>query len=143
MTTMIPYRNGHGLMPSLLGWDPVRIFDQSPMKLEEHEDGVTATLDMPGVDPEDVDLMFEAGTLSICGRRGERVYNYTLALSDAIDPDTIQARLDKGVLTVSAGKRPEAKPRKIQLAQAQAESKRLGESKGEGEGEGEGKGEAK
>ena len=38
--------------------------------------------------------------------------------SGRIDPDTIEAKLDKGVLTVHAHKRPEAKPRKIRVATA-------------------------
>lgn len=152
MTTMISYRNGHGRVPTLLGWDPARIFAQlaswepaggrtvwsavaSPIKLEEHEDGVTAALDMPGVDPENVELVFEAGTLSICGRRGERAYRYTLHLGDAIDPDTIAAELDKGVLVVNARKRPELKPRKILLKGAEPRRITGGEGGGEG-GEG-------
>ena len=35
-----------------------------------------------------------------------------------IDPNTFEAELDKGVLTVRVHEKPEAKPRKIQLTAA-------------------------
>lgn len=124
------YRNGRRL-GTLLSWDPVRLFDdlitwqppgseviwsaQSPVNVAHMEDGATITVDMPGVDPEDLELTFENGTLAITGKRGEQVYRYNVALGDTINPDAIEAKLDKGVLTVQAHKRPEAKPRKILL----------------------------
>ncbi len=43
------------------------------------------------------------------------MYSYRVNLGDAYDADQIEADLDKGVLTVKAAKRPEAKPRKILL----------------------------
>ena len=70
------------------------------------------------VDPADLELTFENGTLAIAGKRRERMYRYTVALGDTIDADAIEAKLDKGVLTVHAKKRPEAKPRKILVATA-------------------------
>ena len=71
---------------------------------------------MPGVDPKDLELTFDNGTLAIAGTRGEQTSRYSVALGDTIDPDAIEAKLDKGVLTVHAHKRPEAKPRKILVA---------------------------
>jgi HSP20 family molecular chaperone IbpA len=53
--------------------------------------------------------------LTITGQRGDQTYRYRVSLSDAIDPETFEANLDKGVLTIRASKRPEAKPRKIAL----------------------------
>jgi HSP20 family protein len=128
---LTPYSNGRRL-GSLLSWDPLRLFDElnnwepagaqavwtpyvAPAKLETSEDGATITVDMPGVDAADVELTFEDGQLTIIGKRGERVSRYAIALGDAIDPDRIEAQLDKGVLTVHAHKKPEAKPRKIQI----------------------------
>ena len=90
----------------------------SPVNVEHGDDGATITVDMPGVDASDLDLTFDAGTLSMTGKRGERTYQYSVALGDTIDPDQIDAQLDKGVLTVHAHKRPEAKPRKILVASA-------------------------
>lgn len=121
--------NGRG---SLLSWDPLRLFDdlmswepagsqviwsayEPAVKITNHDDGSTLTVDMPGVAPEDLELTFQDGQLAIRGKRGERTYAYRVALGDAIDPDRIEADLDKGVLTIQAHKKPEAKPRKISL----------------------------
>lgn len=134
MSSLTPYRNGRPF-GTLAGWDPMRLFDDlmtwqppgsavvwsafsSPVNVEHSDDGATITVDMPGVDPNDLDLTFEAGTLSITGKRGEQTYQYSVALGDTIDPNQIDAQLDKGVLTVHAHKRPEAKPRKILIAGA-------------------------
>ena len=131
MNNLNPYSNGRRF-GSFLSWDPLRLFDDlmswepagsetvwapyaPPAKLETTDDGATITVDMPGVDAADVELTFENGRLAISGKRGEQRYRYTVALGDAIDPDQFEAELDKGVLTVHAHKKPEAKPRKIQL----------------------------
>jgi len=114
---------------SLFSWDPLRLFDdlvpegsqvlwsayESPVRVRHDDDGSVMTVDMPGVDESDVELTFKAGELAISGKRGERVYSYRVNLGDAYDADRIEADLDKGVLTVRAAKRPEAKPRKILL----------------------------
>jgi len=134
MNNLVPDRNGRRF-GTLLSWDPMRLFDdlmtlqppgsevvwsafQSPVHVAHSDDGATITVDMPGVDPEDLELTFDNGTLAIAGKRGERTYRYSVALGDTIDADAIEAKLDKGVLTVHASKRPEAKPRKILVATA-------------------------
>ena len=130
MTKMIPFSNARIGMPTLLGWDPLRLFDDllnwnpaggetlwsaAPVHVKHDDDRVLVTVDMPGVDAEDLDLTLEAGNLTIAGQRGERLYRYSVALGHEYDASTVEAQLDKGVLTISAAKRPEAKPRKIAL----------------------------
>ena len=134
MNNLVPDRNGRRF-GTLLSWDPMRLFDdlmtwqpagsevvwsafQSPVHVTPTDDGATITVDMPGVDPDDLELTFDDGTLAIAGKRGEQTYRYSVALGDTIDADGIEAKLDKGVLTVHANKRPEAKPRKILVATA-------------------------
>lgn len=87
----------------------------APIHATEDASGATVMVDMPGVDPEALDITFEAGKLDIVGKRGERVYRYSVALGSKFDPDTITAKLDKGVLTLTAKLRAEAKPRKIAI----------------------------
>lgn len=124
-------------MPSLFGWDPSRVLDNftsfsvtSPVEVKYEGDHVIITADMPGVDPQNLDLTFEGGSLSIVGRRGDHQYRYAVNLGDEYNGDTIEAELDKGVLTIKAEKRPEAKPRKIALKGVEAaKSLESGESK--------------
>jgi HSP20 family protein len=132
MNNLVSYRNGRSF-GTLLDWDPMRLFNdlmswqpagsevvwsafRAPVNVAYTDEDATITVDMPGVDPQDLELTFENGTLSMVGKRGEQTYRFAVALGDTIDPDAIEAQLDKGVLTVRAHKRPEAKPRKIEVS---------------------------
>jgi HSP20 family molecular chaperone IbpA len=145
MNTNVPYRNGRRF-ETLLGWDPMRLFDElmswqppgseviwsahpSALQVKHSDEMATVTVDMPGVDAQDLELTFEAGDLSIIGKRGEQTYRYSVGLGDTIDPNNIEAQLDKGVLTVQAHKRPETKPRKILVSGASQKALDSGESK--------------
>lgn len=118
------------LMDDLLSWEPlggetVWAPYASPVKIEHSEDCAVLTADMPGLRPDDVELTFQAGVLSIRGKRDQRSYAYQVTLGDAFDPDHIDAELECGVLTVHAHKKPEAKPRRIALKRG-AQQKSLG-----------------
>jgi HSP20 family molecular chaperone IbpA len=125
------YSNGRRA-GSLLSWDPLRLVDDllsweprggetvwapytPPMKIESTDDGASLTVDMPGIGPEDLELTFQQGVLAISGKNDQRSYAYRVTLGDAFDADNIEASLDRGVLSVHAHKKPEAKPRKIAL----------------------------
>lgn len=142
MSSMTAYNNGRIGMPALLGWDPIRLFDDLlgwrplggsggwsalPVSVQQDQDHVTVSADMPGVDPKDLDITFERGVISIAGKRGEQTLQLSVQVGDEIDASTIEAELDKGVLTIKAGKRPEAKPRKIALKGTEAKSLASGE----------------
>lgn len=142
MATLMKYNNGRSAMPSLFGWDPLRVFDDffgplqgevvwsaTSVNVKHEQDHALISVDMPGVDASDVELTYERGSLSIVGRREQRNYRYTVALGDDIDPDRIEADLDKGVLTIKAYKKPEAQPRKIALKGVDQKSLGQGESK--------------
>ena len=131
MNNLVPFSNGRRA-GSLLSWDPLRLVDELlswepmagetvwapytlPVKIQSTEDGATLTVDMPGLGPDDVELTFQEGVLAISGKRDQRNYAYRVTLGDAFDPDRIDAELDRGVLTVHAHKKPEARPRRIAL----------------------------
>jgi HSP20 family protein len=145
MNNLIPDHNGRRV-GTLLGWDPMRLFDalttwqpsgsevvwsafQSPVNVAHTDDGATISVDMPGVDPDDLELTFERGTLAIAGKRGERSYRYSVALGDTIDLEAIEAKLDKGVLTVHTRTRGDALPRKILVSTPASKALGSGESK--------------
>jgi HSP20 family molecular chaperone IbpA len=124
-------------MPSLWGWDPSRMPYQIstpfnvtfPVNVKHEQDHVYITADMPGVDPKDLDVTFEGGSLSVVGQRDDQSYRFSIYLGDEYDADTIEAELDKGVLTIKAETRPEAKPRKIMLNGGPSKSLESGEPK--------------
>ena len=92
---------------------PVRV----PVDITREDDHIVITADLPGVDPlVDVDVSVEGNTLTISGERSheeevkedsrvlwERSYGRferRIGLPDGVDPDTITATYDKGVLVV-------------------------------------------
>lgn len=85
-------------------------------------------MDAPGVAREDVKLTYHQGELRISaerkaperasGQNDQRRYGkavYTLSLPETIDPDTINASLEQGVLHVTVAKKPEAQPKRIEV----------------------------
>jgi HSP20 family protein len=85
--------------------------------------------DLPGVAPEGLEITFENQELSIWGQVAPRYsqarffageygvghFRRTFTIGEAIDVDAIEAELKDGVLTVHLPKRPEARPRKIDV----------------------------
>lgn len=87
--------------------------------------------DIPGVDPQDIEVQMDKGMLTIKGeRRGEAVlesesfsrierrhgsFHRRFALPDSADPEGISASGRNGVLQITIPKRPETTPRRIQV----------------------------
>ncbi len=85
--------------------------------------------DIPGVDPQDIEVQMDKGMLTIKGeRRGEAVlesenfsrierrhgsFHRRFALPDSADPEGISASGRNGVLQITIPKRPETTPRRI------------------------------
>jgi HSP20 family protein len=99
--------------------------------LFETDSEIVLKCDMPGVKPEDVDLRFEKGILSLhgkvcCSRRsngsqsesGQREYGIgdfrrTFSIPVKVDATKLSAESSLGVLTVHLPKHEEAKPQKV------------------------------
>lgn len=93
----------------------------------ETENEFLLLLDMPGATPQDVDIRFEKGELTVHGRRqechGQRQavhrecestsYQRTFSVAETVAADKITADLKNGVLTVRLPKIEAVKPKKI------------------------------
>src|SRR5215211_6853345 len=100
------------------------------LDVRESEDRFEVTVDLPGLEPEDVNVTFEDGMLTIGGKRqfgsedqgdtwhrierGFGTFARSLRLPQTADPEKIEASFDKGVLTVAVPKTEQAKPRTIE-----------------------------
>ena len=89
------------------------------------------TADLPGVKEKDLDLSLTGNRLTVSGKReeekkeeDERWFTYersygafsrSFTLPDGVDTEHVGAELKEGVLRVSIPKKPELKPRKIEL----------------------------
>jgi len=106
------------------GWLP-------PLDVVETADEIRCTLEVPGMRGEDLEITVmdrllmvqgekkyeqqegeDAGELRIYERRYGR-FRRTLRLPATVDPETVHARCENGVLTITVKKKEEARPRKI------------------------------
>jgi HSP20 family protein len=102
-----------------------------PLDVRESEDRFEVRVDLPGLDPEDVNVTFEDGMLTISGKRqfetenkgetwhrverGFGTFARSIRLPQTADPEKIDASFDKGVLSVVVPKSEQAKPKTIQV----------------------------
>jgi HSP20 family protein len=101
------------------------------LDVEEDEDGFVLHVELPSVDPKDVEVSLEENVLTIAGerrfydgkqtedfRRIERSFgrfHRAVRLPDRVDGQRVEANYRDGVLTVSVPKAEEAKPRRIEV----------------------------
>ena len=87
--------------------------------------------DLPGVELRDVEISVDGNRLEVRGKRegeapreGERVHVYErrhghfargFSLPDSADADHAEATLKNGVLTISIPKKPEHRPRRVEI----------------------------
>jgi HSP20 family protein len=131
-------------MSALLRFDPFReidrVLDQAinqtrrpsfPMDAYRHGDTVVVHFDLPGVDPQSIDIECERQSLTVTAERSwrpvegdqllaaERVhgrYQRQLLLGDGLDVERMHATYEHGVLTVTIPVAERAKPRKVEVA---------------------------
>jgi HSP20 family protein len=116
-----------GLAASAFGGLPVRI------DVVETEGGLHVQAELPGVERDDIEVQLDDGMLTLKGEkkreeeRKEKDYHLVeraygsfmrrIALPFEIDPDRVEAKFDKGVLTISLPRsaKAEAQPRRIEI----------------------------
>lgn len=99
--------------------------------IKEETDRFVLYADLPGLDPQDIEVQMDKGMLTIKGERlsEEKQENESFsrierrhgsfhrrfALPDSADPDGITASGNNGVLQIVIPKKPETTPRRIQV----------------------------
>ena len=102
------------------------------MDLVETADHYVLRADLPGLSDEDVTIQLEDNVLTISGERKtdhedqhegyyrlERAFgsfSRSLTLPDGVDPDSVQAHFDRGVLEISIPKPEQKKPKTVQIS---------------------------
>jgi len=101
-----------------------------PMDVWQTDDGFHVCLDLPGVDPDSVDITTERNTLTIKAERraeyedGQNVliaerpqgtFTRQLQLGDTVDTENIQASYSEGVLHLTLPMTQAAQPRRVQV----------------------------
>ena len=112
-----------------------------PMDAYRSGDEFVVHFDLPGIDPDAIDLDVERNVLTVKAERrpverGENVemqvaerplgvFSRQLFLGDALDADRIAAQYEQGVLTIRIPVAEKAKPRKIAIEGTQSETKQI------------------
>lgn len=101
-----------------------------PMDVFERDDTYVLRFDLAGVDPDDVDITVEGGTMTVTARRPteetegvnwlvrERptgIHSREVRLGERLDVGQIDAGYGNGVLTVTIPLRPEAQRRRVPI----------------------------
>lgn len=105
-------------------WNPA-------VDISEDKDNFHLNIDLPGLDKKDVNVRFEDGLLTITGEKRaekeEKDVNYhrversygkferSFRVPSQVMADKIDAKFNKGVLTVTLPKAEEAKPKEIEV----------------------------
>jgi HSP20 family protein len=101
------------------------------LDVRESNDRFEVKVDLPGLDPKDVNVTFEDGMLTVSGKRqfesedtgetwhrverGFGTFARSIRLPQTADTERIEASFDKGVLSVVVPKSEQAKPKTIQV----------------------------
>jgi HSP20 family protein len=124
-----PFRQLDRLTEQLLGTpsQPVAM----PIDAYRRNDEFLVQMDLPGVDPDTIDLTVEKNALTVHAQRGrpgiegvelimaerpQGSFSRQLFLGEALDTSEIQAEYRDGVLTIHIPVAEEAKPRKVKVA---------------------------
>jgi HSP20 family protein len=125
-----PFREMDRLMEQLAG-GAARTSRSFPMDAYQRGEELTIHLDLPGMDPDTIDLTTDQHVLTIKAERtfpreeGDEIivqerpqgrFTRQLFLGDTLDIERLEAHYDQGVLTVTIPVAEQAKPRRIQVA---------------------------
>ena len=102
-----------------------------PIDLTENDDNFVVKASLPGMDPNDLEVMVQDNVLTIQGemkseeeKKDERyhvrerrygTFARSIALPSSVDAGKVQAEYENGVLRLTLPKTEEAKPRRIQI----------------------------
>jgi HSP20 family protein len=103
-----------------LGWDPFRNFFSNvslgpAVEVARTESGYSVEIPVPGYKPEEIDVTLDDHVLTIAGKSEKRQFTRSLLLPEEIDPETISARVEHGMLYLTLNFHPKAQPKKISV----------------------------
>lgn len=106
------------------GWSPA-------IDVAEDQNEFTVRAELPGLAPEDVDITISGSNLVLAGEKKEStekkerdfyhteshygVFQRTIPLPQAVDPDQVDAEYANGVLTIHLKKSPSSSAKRIQV----------------------------
>jgi HSP20 family protein len=101
-----------------------------PLDIVRHDGDVTLRFDVPGIDPEQIEVTVDRGILTVSGRREEErtendkffvrertmgTFTRRMRLPESLNAEAVEASYGHGVLEVRIPVLEQAKPRKIEV----------------------------
>jgi HSP20 family protein len=111
-----------------------------PMDGVRHEGDVVLRFDVPGIDPDSIEVTVDRGVLSVSVKREEEraesdkffvrertfgTFTRRLSLSKNLNADAVEAAYNNGVLEVRIPVLEQAKPRKVEVRQGDEQHQEL------------------
>ncbi len=106
-------------------------FSDASLHIFENSENISVKVMAPGVKPNDFDITMEGNTLIVKGskkentveenwqqKRSERFTGEVLKrieLAESVDPNSVRALYNDGILTIEVAKKAESKPIKIEV----------------------------
>ena len=102
-----------------------------PVDIYETADSVVLKAELPGINPDDVEIRIEGNTLHLKGERkfekevkeekfhrverSQGTFTRGFSLPNTVDANKVKAEYENGILTLTMPRREEAKPRTIKV----------------------------
>ncbi len=130
LTTFDPFARD---LQRRLSRNPFGQFAAMPLDVVRGDNDVTLRFDVPGIDPESIDVTVDRGVLTVSVKRQEErtendkffvrertmgTFTRRMRLSENLNAEAIEASYDNGVLEVRIPVLELAKPRKVEVRQA-------------------------
>jgi HSP20 family molecular chaperone IbpA len=126
-------------LAGMFDWDPFRgLFGGNwqhmlGIDVNRREDGFDVEMPVPGFRPEDLDISYQDGVLTVTGRNDRRNFTRSLSVPDDIDEDNIQARVENGMLILSLKQHPKRQPKRIAVSSGSQGMQQVGSQSSTGQ----------
>jgi HSP20 family protein len=137
LTTFDPFAQDFDrLVRRTFGWADFNVGGRSALAMDvvRRDDEIVLRFDLPGADPESIEVTTDHGVLSVSAKRSaeygdnerpvvrERLtgsFVRKVRLAETVDADRIEAGYENGVLSIVLPLQEKAKPRKIEIKRAE------------------------
>jgi HSP20 family protein len=106
------------MLGDFLGFDPYRAVAAGGFgfDINKTENGYAVEVPVAGYSPEQIEVTLEDRVLTVSGRTEKRNFTRSLLIPEEIDADTIGAKVEHGMLTITLNVHPKVQPRKIAVS---------------------------
>lgn len=102
----------------LLGFDPFRALGSNwgfEYDVTRTETGYDVEVPVPGFKPDQIDVTFKDGVLTVNGKNDRRTFARSFTIPEDVDIDNIDGQVNDGMLVLTLNRRPEAQPKRITI----------------------------